>query len=193
MKQKKNSKKYHNILENSRELFWKHGFRRVSLQEICEKSGVSKMTFYKYFPNKTELAKTVFSNVVDEGIVKYNKLMESDIPATEKIKGIVMLKEEGTKNVSPEFMQDFYTGQEPELAHFVESKTKEVWGKILSDMKVAQQKGIFRDDFKPEMLFRIAFKVQELMKDPELLKIYGSTQEVILELTKFIAYGISKR
>jgi AcrR family transcriptional regulator len=151
------------------------------------------MTFYKYFPNKTELAKTVFSNVVDEGIVKYNKLMESDIPATEKIKGIVMLKEEGTKNVSPEFMQDFYTGQEPELAHFVESKTKEVWGKILSDMKVAQQKGIFRDDFKPEMLFRIAFKVQELMKDPELLKIYGSTQEVILELTKFIAYGISKR
>ena len=60
-------------------------------------------------------------------------------------------------------------------------------------MKVAQQKGIFRDDFKPEMLFRIAFKVQELMKDPELLKIYGSTQEVILELTKFIAYGISKR
>lgn len=193
MKKQINSKKYNSIIRNARELFWKHGFRRVTLQEICETSNVSKMTFYKYFPNKTELAKKVFSDVVDEGMAKYNHIMQEDTPASEKIKGIVMLKEEGTKNISPEFMQDFYTDQEPDLKNFVEEKTREVWGNLLKDMKEAQNKGIFRDDFKPEMLFRVAFKVQELIHEEELVKMYDSTQDFILELTKFIAYGISKR
>ncbi len=193
MKRQINSKKYYSIIENARELFWKHGFRRVTLQEICETSNVSKMTFYKYFPNKTELAKKVFSDVIDEGMEKYNRIMQEDTPASEKIKGIVMLKEEGTKNISPEFMQDFYTDQEHDLKKFVEEKTREVWGNLLKDMKEAQNKGIFRDDFKPEMLFRVAFKVQELIHEEELVKMYDSTQDFILELTKFIAYGISKR
>jgi AcrR family transcriptional regulator len=193
MKRQINSKKYYSIIENARELFWKHGFRRVTLQEICDKANVSKMTFYKYFPNKTELAKKVFSDVIDEGMEKYNRIMQEDTPASEKIKGIVMLKEEGTKNISPEFMQDFYTGQEPELKFFVEEKTKEVWENLLQDMKEAQKKGIFREDFKPEMLFRVAFKVQKLIQEEELVKMYDSTQDFILELTKFIAYGISKR
>jgi AcrR family transcriptional regulator len=193
MKMQKKSKKYNSIIKNAKELFWKHGFRRVTLLEICEKSDVSKMTFYKYFPNKTELAKKVFSDVVDEGMEKYNHIMQNNTPSSDKIKAIVMLKEEGTKNISPEFMQDFYTGQEPELKTFVEEKTREVWDNILKDMKEAQNKGIFRDDFKPEMLFRVAFKVQELIQEEELVKMYDSTQDFILELTKFIAYGISKR
>ncbi|WP_372931944.1 TetR/AcrR family transcriptional regulator, partial [Mariniphaga sediminis] len=64
MKENKKSKKYLEIMKTARELFWKHGFRRVTIQEICEKAGVSKMTFYKHFPNKIDLAKTVFTNEV---------------------------------------------------------------------------------------------------------------------------------
>src|SRR5690554_4753007 len=112
MKQKIESKKYHSILENSRELFWKHGFRRVSIQEICEKAGVSKMTFYKYFPNKTELAKTVFLNVVEEGQVQFKNLILENISAEEKIEKLILFKAETTNNISKEFLNDFYLGSE---------------------------------------------------------------------------------
>jgi AcrR family transcriptional regulator len=54
------SKKYESILITGHDLFWKFGFKRVTIDEICKKAEVSKMTFYKYFTDKIDLAKKVF-------------------------------------------------------------------------------------------------------------------------------------
>ena len=191
MKENKKSKKYLEIMKTARELFWKHGFRRVTIQEICEKAGVSKMTFYKHFPNKIDLAKTVFTNEINQGMEKFNRLMDEDIPTQEKIKKIILLKTEGTDNISQEFMEDFYIDTESGLKDFVEEKTREAWNRLLKDYKRAQEKGIFRDDFKPEFLLHISFKMIEILKDEKLLGLYNTTQDLILEFTKFVAYGIS--
>jgi AcrR family transcriptional regulator len=187
------SRKYQNILSVSRELFWKHGFRRITIQEICDKAGVSKMTLYKYFPNKTELAKTVFSNEVQDGLVKFKDLMEEEIPADEKIQKMILYKAESTKNISREFLEDFYLGAEPELKYFVEQLTSEAWNNLRSDWERAQKNGIFRNDFKPDFLLHVSFSLVELMKDEKLAKLYNTPQELILEFTRFIAYGISPR
>lgn len=186
-------KKQRDIVTAARELFWKHGFRRVTIQEICDRAGVSKMTFYKYWSNKIELAKTVFDREVQQGVERFNRVMEADIPADEKIREIVRIKAEGTHEISREFMEDFYLDNEPELRQYVEQKTAEVWGHLMRDWRRAQEKGIFRKDFRPEFLLKVAGKIQELLKDEELMAMYGSTQDFILEFTRFIAYGISKR
>ena len=60
--------KKNQILHTSKELFWKFGFKRVTIEEICKEAGVSKMTFYKFFPNKLELAKTILDKIFDENI-----------------------------------------------------------------------------------------------------------------------------
>jgi AcrR family transcriptional regulator len=193
MMQNTDSPKYNDILKTARELFWKHGFRRVTIQEICEKAGVSKMTFYKHFPNKIELAKTVFSNEIEEGTEKFYQIMEEDISVQEKIKKMILLKVEGTNDISQEFMNDFYLGNEPELQNFVEEKTREAWNGLIKDWRKAQEKGIFRSDFKPEFLLQVSFKLVEILKDDKLAGLYDSTQDFILEFTRFIVYGISKR
>ncbi|MGC9354274.1 MAG: TetR/AcrR family transcriptional regulator [Mariniphaga sp.] len=193
MKENVKSKKYLDIIKTARELFWKHGFRRVTIQEICDKAGVSKMTFYKYFPNKIELAKTVFSNEIEEGTEKFYQIMEEDISVQEKIKKMILLKVEGTNDISQEFMNDFYLGNEPELQNFVEEITREAWNGLIKDWRKAQEKGIFRSDFKPEFLLQVSFKLVEILKDDKLAGLYDSTQDFILEFTRFIVYGISKR
>jgi AcrR family transcriptional regulator len=187
------SKKYGNIITTARELFWKHGFRRVTIREICEKAGVSKMTFYKFFPNKIELAKTVFEHEVEKGMNRFSQLMDENISGEEMLKEIILLKVEGTNDISHEFMEDFYMDNEPKLKNFVEEKTKDAWTRLMREWTRAQEKGIFRKDFKPEFLFRVSNKIQELLKDEELAAMYDSTQDFILEFTRFIAYGISKR
>jgi AcrR family transcriptional regulator len=185
------SRKYDALITTGRELFWKHGFRRVTIEEICKKAGVSKMTYYKFFPNKIELAKTVFRAVVSEGENKFKELMLSNVSPSEKIQGMILLKMEGTNHISREFLEDFYSGSDPELQKFVTEVTMETWDSMLADFKLAQSKGIFRPDFKPEFLIQVSFKMVDFLKDEKLLALYENPQDLIIEFSKFIAWGIS--
>ncbi len=185
------NKKYQDLIKTAHDLFWKHGFRRVSIEEICLKAGISKMTFYKYFDDKLELAKAIFDQVVQEGILKFKEILTDNIPPNEKIKKIVLLKLEGTNDISKEFLEDFYRDNESGIAKFVREKTNEAWDVVLSDIKQAQVQGIFRKDIKPEFLFYFLNNLKPYYTDENLLKLYSSPQELVMEMVNFFMYGMS--
>ncbi|MBN2480385.1 MAG: TetR/AcrR family transcriptional regulator [Bacteroidales bacterium] len=184
------NKKYNDIVKTARDLFWKHGFKRVSIEEICQKAHVSKMTYYKHFRDKVELAKTIFNDVVEEGERKFRHIMKEDTPAAEKIKNIILLKMESTNDISHEFLRDFYTEKESELQAYVEERTRKAWNLLIEDFKEAQKAGIIRKDFKIEFLIKVQNKLVDLLEDESLTGMYDSQQELILELTNLIVYGI---
>jgi AcrR family transcriptional regulator len=186
----KTSQKYSDIINKARELFWKHGFRRVSIEEICRKANVSKMTYYKYFPNKTELAKTIFNDVVEAGENRFREIIQSNGSPAAKVKEILLMKLESTNDISPEFMQDFYTGSNPELSAFVEERTRQAWDLLKNDYIKAQEKGIFRTDFNPELFIKVQYKLAELMEDESVTSMYSSRQELIMEFANLMIYGI---
>lgn len=186
----KDNKKYRAIIDAARYLYWKHGFKRVSVEEVCKKAGVSKMTFYKYFPDKIELAKSLFNTVVEEGEEEFRKIMNEDSPAHEKIRKLIIMKMEGTDNISQEFLYDFYMGP-GELKDYVEKRIGEAWNLLINDFRQAQEKGIFRKDLKPELIIKIQGKLAELLEDKSVTDMYESKQEVIMEFAKLMFYGIS--
>ena len=100
---------------------------------------------------------------------------------------------DGTHGISKEFLQDFYNDRELGLKEYIAEKTTQSWSEILNDFKQAQEKGWFRSDLKPEFLFYFSQKMGELLIDENLVKLYHTPQELILELTNFFAYGISPR
>jgi AcrR family transcriptional regulator len=63
--------KLREILIAAKELFWKHGFKRVSIEEVCREANVSKMTFYKHFKNKIELIKYLLNFIFDISVKNY--------------------------------------------------------------------------------------------------------------------------
>ena len=183
--------KYQSLLSTGKELFWKYGFKRVSIEEICLKANVSKMTFYKFFSNKLELAKAVFDNEVNKSIKSFKQIMDADIPPSEKMKQMLIQKMVGTNDISMEFLQDFYSNPELGLSSYIDQRTKEVWSDIIQDFKSAQVKGWFRKDFKPEFVLFFSQKIVEMMKDENLLKLYENPQELIMEIANFFTYGIT--
>lgn len=179
------------ILDAGRELFWKHGFKRVSIDDICENAGVSKMTFYRYFPNKIELAKAVYENFTKQGYEKFKAIMTDDSSPEEKMQKILSLKLEGTNQISPEFLTDFYTTKETGLKDFVIAKTNELFDVAINDFREAQKKGIFRSDFNPEFFFHISQKLSGSLDDPQLLQMFESPQDMIMELARLFMYGVA--
>jgi AcrR family transcriptional regulator len=184
------NQKYEDLLKSGHDLFWKYGFKRVTIDEICKKADVSKMTFYKHFQDKFELAKRVFDRVVEEGFDRYRKIINDESPAPEKIRKLIMMKVEGTNDISPEFINDFYTGS-GEMTRYVENKTKEMWDLVIKDFADLQEKGIYRRDIKPELVIKIQTKIIELLDDKSVTSLYDSQQDLLMEFTKFMFYGVS--
>lgn len=188
----KTSKRASIIIEAGRALFWKHGFKRVSVEEICQNAGISKMTFYRFFSNKTELAKAIFQKEVNKGLQDFRNILNEDTTTpAEKIRKMIMLKIEGVHDISNEFLMDFYKNPELGLKDFIESETARVWQEIILDYKIAQQKGIFRADFKPELMFALSQKMAEIVTDKNLISLYNNAEEMLIDLTNLIIYGIT--
>ena len=60
------------IINAARELFRTYGFKKVSMDEIARKAGVTKRTVYKYFSSKQELLKFF----INEELVNMRKIIE---------------------------------------------------------------------------------------------------------------------
>ena len=181
------------ILESGRELFWKYGFKRVSVEEICRRASASKMTFYRYFTDKTELARAVYDAEVEAGMSRFRVILESDMPVPEKIRNILLIKSGSVSNISLEFLNDFYSDNETGLKSYIQEKIASSMEEILNDFRKAQERGVFRKDFKPEMLFYISQKISDSFNDPYLIGLYGSPAEVIMEFAELFTYGIAPK
>jgi hypothetical protein len=100
------------------------------------------------------------------------------------------MKLEGTNDISPEFMNDFYAGGEPELRAYVEKRIREVWEALKGDYIKAQENGIFRKDLNIELFIRIQFRLIDLVNDPDLAGMYRTPQDLIMEFARLLVYGI---
>ncbi len=191
MKERSTSPKCRKFIEAGRMLFWKYGFRRVTIDEICKEADVSKMTFYRCFKNKADLALTIFDELVSLSLEKFDEIIKAELPPSEKLRLILIMKMEGTDEISREFMMDFYTSADTGLKEYVENATRMAWNEIIDGFRYAQEKGWFRKDFKPEFLFYVSQKLVPMATDEELLKLYDKPQDLIMEFARFFTYGIS--
>jgi len=191
MTARKKNKKYISILKTAKALFWKHGIRRVTIEEICKEATVSKMTFYKFFPNKPDLAKTILDNLIQSSIVKFKDIVSSEVPFSQKLEEIFLLKLEGMNNISMEFINDIYTNPELGLKEYMEvQKQKSI--KITVDFyKDAQEKGFIRPDVKIDFLLAFSNQIIEMMKNEQLMAQYAQPQDFVIEAMNVMFYGIT--
>ena len=149
------------------------------------------MTFYRFYPNKLELAKSVFDWVIDQGIAGFKSLMASDITASEKMKQMLLMKHEGLHAISKEFLMDFYNNPDNEISAYIQQRSQAVWLELIEDFRRGQNEGWLRKDFKPEFILILSQKIMELTSDKNVLSLYGSPKELVMEIANFFTYGIA--
>jgi len=184
------SKKHQQIIDTARDLFWNHGIRRVSVEEICQTAGVSKMTFYKYFKNKIDLVLFILKELYLEGVARYKGIMAQNIPYSEKIKEVIQMKLEYTRDISQEMLKDWMQDSIPEVAELMQRIQRENIQLFLDDMVAAQNKGEIRKDINPQFILYFLNKMREIAGDEQMINMYDSTQSLTAELINFFFYGI---
>jgi AcrR family transcriptional regulator len=189
----KKTQKYLQIIKTAQELFLRFGINRVSIEEICRKSSVSKVTFYKHFSNKTSLIKYILNKMFSENLETFKNLMESDLLFPQKVEKTIHLKIEWNKTFSEEFFQDLLVNPDPEINQLIQEKRKETLNLLLRFYGEAQKRGEVRQDIKLEFILYLLNKMYEMVKDDQLVRLYSDHTELTGELTNFFFYGLLSR
>lgn len=178
------------ILHAAKELFWRHGLRRISIVEICAHANVSKMTFYKYFANKEVLAEYLVTETLTNWHNDYRSIMDSQLSFTAKINQVILLEQSAAENMSEEFIGDIFVNEYVAIQQLIQSYKNNYHAEIVKDMIEAQKNGQVRADIKPEFILYLLEDIGEKVMDKKLSKMYTSKQALILELMNYFFYGI---
>jgi AcrR family transcriptional regulator len=186
----KRSKKLISIVESAKALFWKHGIKRVSVDEICKHASVSRMTFYKFFPDKISVLEHIITEMTESGLKTYYEIQESPVPYEEKVRMMIAMKVRNTNGMSGELLTDIYRDKEDELFRVLEDTKNRIMKIYIEDLMKAQKNGDVRSDVKPEFLIYMVDRFAEMIADNNLKAMYQSNEQLIKELTGFFFYGI---
>ena len=185
----KHNKKYNQIVSTAKDLFWKYGIKRVAIEEICKEAEVSKMTFYKFFDNKNDLATTIIDQVYDEGLEDYRKIMASDKSFKNKLLDLTHLKLNAVNHISHEFLHDWIKLIDKD-SKLMQEKVNSYLDIIMKELTEAQKNGEIRADIKPEFISYFLNHLLTLTNDPQLNTLYPEAEDMIMELMNFFFYGV---
>lgn len=188
-----NSTKAQQIIATAKTLFYRYGFKRVSIEEICREAKASKMTFYKYFKNKNALIIHMMETINREAWAVYESIMQRDVPFKEKVVGMLKLKADNTRGLSPELLQEMHNSNDEELKTYFQQHTENSLKRVMADLAKAQQSGELRQDMKIEFVLYFMNHMFEMVKDEQLTSLYATPQDLIMELNNFFFYGILPR
>lgn len=77
------------VIEAARELFCTYGYKKVSMDEIAQKSKVTKKTIYTYFKDKNDLIKYFAYEEIEKMKQIVDKIERQNMKATDKVQNII--------------------------------------------------------------------------------------------------------
>ncbi|MCK5130466.1 MAG: TetR/AcrR family transcriptional regulator [Clostridiales bacterium] len=175
------SLKRRQLLETGKELFLKHGIKRISVEDICQTANVSKVTFYKYFKNKKELLMTIRDDLMEIGFAKFDEINKLDLKFAQKIKLMSKWRIEFLNSIHGEFLD-----QVIEMNEF----KKEFMARYIQNIKTAQKNGEIRKEISPELIALVTEKLREITTNENWKEIYDSYATYQDEMRTLLFFGM---
>lgn len=171
-------------------LFFRYGIRRVSVDEICREAGVSKMSFYRHFRDKDELAMRVLGDHFKGRMAAFEKILAEDSSFVDRLRRVVALKAEGFKAASNELVREVMTDRVSPVGRFLgellESqarRTREIFAGL-------QRRGDIRRDLRVEVILHVVEGIWRAFADEPLLELYNDKSMLYQELFQAVYHGI---
>jgi TetR/AcrR family transcriptional regulator, cholesterol catabolism regulator len=156
------------ILDKVREVFFKNGVRRLSVQAICREVGISKTTFHKYFSGKSDLVeKLLVLERQNFEIIFDTDRFDGSVNAIDILLMVSIEVSNRFTDVSPSMtfeMKKYY----PEIYHkHVDDRLEFIFDKISINLRKGIKQGVYRDDLSVELVSRLYMRRLIDLHNPE--------------------------
>jgi AcrR family transcriptional regulator len=134
----------------AKDLFFRFGFGKTSMEDIARQSGLAKPTLYYYYANKQEIFNAVVIDEAGRFMDKVEQSLPPDLPADQKITLFFQLIYKGLKKYASEMSRvpDLMYDSSPHGKPIVEAINKSFAEKLCPLLLAGKQQGLF--DFEDE-------------------------------------------
>jgi TetR/AcrR family transcriptional regulator, cholesterol catabolism regulator len=155
------------ILNRVRDLFFKHGVRSVSMDDICSDIGISRNKLHQVFTSKNDLVEKllqlerenfeiIFSTYNFDGVNSIDILLTVSKEVSDKF-----------TDVSPSMTLDLKKYY-PDIYHkHVEDRIEFVFNNIKINLEKGIRQGVYRDDLSVELVARLYIRRLIDLHNPE--------------------------
>lgn len=134
------------VIKTSRELFSEYGFKKVTMDQIAQKSNVTKRTIYKYFKDKDELIKYFLNEEIENMKKIVKKIEKENISAKEKVHKLIYELLDYKKEAK---MINKFTSESMEMKVGIARQCIEILNdNIRNEIKILLEKGIKKREIK---------------------------------------------
>ncbi|SMB86743.1 transcriptional regulator, TetR family [Pasteurella testudinis DSM 23072] len=181
------------IQQTALTLFSQHGWKRISVDTICQQAQVSRVTFYKHFKNKKALLKQLLFEQKEEVRLRFLDFLKQEISLETIISQIFKMQEEALKGLYSQPMQaDFQYHSDAEMRAFFAEMEQEKYQFMSDFFQQLQNKRIIQQDFPIALISVFTRKIDELRTDPQLGKLYrGKEHQLNIDALQLMMYGLA--
>ncbi|MBN3035517.1 MAG: TetR/AcrR family transcriptional regulator [Bacteroidales bacterium] len=161
-----NDKRFTVIVREAYTAFTELGIRRVTMDVICQRLGISKKTLYRYVDNKADLLRKVFGFVrrqVEERMEELRKMPGNAIDILLEMSKIASRQHEGISPLVTEELKSLY----PEIfTGYLRSKRELIVAYIEDNIRQGIKEGLFRHDLNIGIVANLYFRKVEDLHEP---------------------------
>jgi AcrR family transcriptional regulator len=180
------------ILKRASELFFSHGYSRVSTQEIAARAGISKKTLYQHFPSKKEILLQAVRLQMEEVRRPLEAAFDDpDLDFITRTRKLLEIVSALFVRIGSGLIQEIYRFA-PEIWQEIDDfRRRNFFQRLEQHIRRGHARGIIRPDLDPDLIVRFFLHViQNLVTPEQLIGLSLSARELLESLVKIFFTGV---
>lgn len=173
------------------ELFEVHGPRKVSVNDIAHKAGVSPVTIYNHFGSKQELVRAVIRQMLETSLADLLEIVTGIQPYMERLRRIFLLKQERLQILHGEMLQAVLS-EDPEIRQFVtDLLERRLYDMMLGFFDEGKREGYIKPNLSNEaiLIYMEMFQAFAYAR-PDLYSRFKSEPRLLDDTWRLFLYGL---
>ena len=179
------------IIKEAGELFYVYGFKRVSMDEIASKAGVSKKTLYSIYSSKDELMKIFVEGKAGGFVSAAESLIDNLFESENSFQDYMGIFKELSTFISSPMVTDM--NSMPELFEIIDTKRRKLFVKLGNVLERAKEEGKINPDLNiPIFMEMVVGVVTSVITPKKLVELNVSPRDLIEQVISIFFFGIYK-
>jgi AcrR family transcriptional regulator len=155
------------ILSGAQELFFKHGVKSITMDDVAKHLAISKKTIYKYFSDKNELVEAMTNQLMKNNEVEFDSISDESENIVEEFFLIMKHMASLFSQMNPNLFYDLQKFHPGAWKMFKDFKEECIEGMVEGSVKRGIEQGLVRPDINSKIIARLRMEEVEMGFNPD--------------------------